>query len=107
MKLASMKQDAKEAAEYSIGAATPGEEPLYPYGLCIRLNDESMAKLGMSLPAVGTQFMMTAMVTCTSARADAVQDGDTEIATELQITDMAVEAAGGKDYATALWPDKD
>jgi hypothetical protein len=106
MKLVSMKQDAKEAAEYSIGAMDPGEEPLYPYGLCIRLSDEGMSKLGMSLPAVGTKFIMTAMVECKSARADAVQDGDVEIATELQITDMAVEPTG-KDVAGTLWPDKD
>lgn len=103
-----MKQDPKEAAEdYGSCAPVPGEMPLYPYGLSICLNDESLKKLGMSLPAVGSKFMLTAMVEVSSARADKVQDGDAEIGADFQITDMQLTPEGGKDAASVLWPDKD
>lgn len=108
MTLVSMKQDPKEAAEdYGSCAPVPGEMPLYPYGLSICLNDESLKKLGMSLPAVGSKFMLTAMVEVSSARADKVQDGDAEIGADFQITDMQLTPEGGKDAASVLWPDKD
>lgn len=108
MTLVSMKQDPKEAAEnYGSCAPIPGEMPLYPYGLSICLNDESLKKLGMSLPAVGSKFMLTAMVEVSSARADKVQDGDAEIGADFQITDMQLTPEGGKDAASVLWPDKD
>jgi hypothetical protein len=107
MTLVSMKQDPKEAAEDYGTAPDPGEMPLYPWGLSICLNDESLKKLGMSLPAVGSKFMLTAMVECKSARADKVQDGDAEIGADFQITDMQLTPEGGKDAASVLWPDKD
>lgn len=102
-----MKQDPKEAAEDYGTAPAPGEMPLYPYGLSICLNDESLKKLGMSLPAVGSTFTLMARVEVSSARADKVQDGDAEIGADFQITDMQLTPEGGKDAASVLWPDQD
>lgn len=105
MALVSMKQDPAEVAEYT-GQPVSGEAPMYPYGLTLCLNDESLKKLGMSIPLVGGKFMLTAMVECKSARAEKVQDGDTEVGADFQITDMELIAEGGKDPASMLWPDK-
>lgn len=106
MNLVSMKQDPAEAAE-DYGTPKPGELPMYPWGLSICLNDESLKKLGMSLPAVGSKFVLSAIVEVSSARSDKVQDGDAEIGADFQITDMQLTPEGGKDAASVLWPDKD
>lgn len=103
-----MQQDKKEAAEdYGSCAPVPGEMPLYPYGLTICLNDESLKKLGMSLPAVGTKFHLMAIVEVKSARADKVQDGDPEIGADFQITDMELTPDSGESaserHATKLY----
>lgn len=107
MNLVSTKMEPAEAQEYASGIPSPGEAPLYTYGTCVCLNDEMLKKLGMPLPAVGSKFMLTAMVEVTSARAEKVQDGEQEIGADFQITDMALEPAGGSDPAQSLWPDKE
>lgn len=107
MALVSMKQTPEEAAEYSgLATADPKEAPMYPWGLCLTLNDESLKKLGLPLPPVGQTFILMARVECTSARANKVQDGDNEIGADFQITDMQLESEG-KDHASVLWPDSD
>jgi hypothetical protein len=106
MQLVSMKQDPKDAAEYG-SVAPSGEQPLYPYGLSLCLNDESLKKLGMSLPAVGGTFMLMAQVEVTRATANKVQDGEAEVGCDLQITDMQLSPTNAKDAASALWPDKE
>lgn len=110
MNLVSMKRDPVEAAKDSMGACCapgdPGDMPLYSYGTKVCLNDEDIKKLGIALPVVGSKFMLYAMVEVTSARAEKVQDG-AEIGADFQITDMALEPAGGQDPAQSLWPDKE
>lgn len=105
MALISMKQSPEEAAEYN-ATSNPGEAPMYPYGLTLCLNDDSLKKLGMPLPGVGQEFTLTARVKCTSARADEVQDGDHEIGADFQITDMQLDG-GSKSPESVLWPDSD
>jgi len=93
MALVDMKMDAEEAKEQS-STEVAADKPLYPYGLEIRLDDGSLAKLGMTtLPKVGTKVQIVALceVTSTSQRSD--QEGETESSVSLQITAMNVGGA--------------
>ena len=106
MDLKNMKMDAEEAKEYSQPTAMGGQAE-YPYGLRIRLDDSSLAKLGMSsLPAVGSEIaiMAKAKVCCVSSND---VDGESESSVELQITDMDVSSGTKKqDPAKALYGDE-
>lgn len=84
--------------------------PKYPYGLCIRLEDETLAKLKLDgdLPSPGelVQFCATAKVTSASENERETSDGKTEkrCCVELQITEMAIspgDAAIAAAEATA------
>ena len=44
------------------------DEPRYPYGLELRLEDEVLKRLGMPLPKVGTQMKIQAVGSVTSVR---------------------------------------
>lgn len=72
----------------------------YPWGLCISLDNETITKLGISTPAVGSVVMITAkaIVKLTSERQD---DDGTYRRAELQITDMAVAPDSSEPQKTA------
>ncbi|MBR8460772.1 hypothetical protein KDW07_26895 [Burkholderia dolosa] len=93
MNLVSMKLTAAEAKSES-GIAQPAaadtDQPAYPYGLTICLDDEALAKLGLSpLPDVGTPMTLMARVEVCSKSQYQNQDG-TDTSLSLQITDMAL-----------------
>ncbi|MDY7802811.1 hypothetical protein U0E23_10065 [Burkholderia stagnalis] len=93
MNLTSMKLTAAEAkAEAAEGTAdaAPEDQPAYSYGLTIYLDDETLAKLGMTtLPDVGTPLMMMARVeVCNKAQYENQKGTDKSLS--LQITDMAL-----------------
>lgn len=94
MQLVSMKKSAEEMREDKSDAcyAPAGDQPAYPYGLRIDLNDESLAKLGITtLPAVGTTMKLLAVVEVSSASQYESEHGkDRNIC--LQITEMALDA---------------
>jgi hypothetical protein len=88
-----------EVEKYSGAMASPvASVPTYPYGLCISLDEETMAKLGMNaeMPAVGEVMQFTAMAKVTSAsmseheRSDGTKEQCCRV--EMQITDMGVPA---------------
>lgn len=106
--MVNMQMSAEEAKEYSGLASTPDNAPKYPYGLCLDLCDESLAKLGISsLPAVGTQMTLTAKVIVTRTGAYQTQDGESEASMGLQITDMELGGQGAapapRDMAASLY----
>jgi hypothetical protein len=113
MALVDMAMSAEEAQEESCcSPAASGSDPnapKYPYGLSISLNEESMAKLGLTqMPGVGTKVRITAECTVTDTSAYQTQGGETEQRVGLQITDMEVgDAQDGADdtpdIATALY----
>lgn len=77
--------------------------PKYPYGLCIYLCDETLAKLNLGeLPDVGTTFMLHAMVEVTSNSQRQTQDGK-DVSMDLQITSMALEGAVDKSAAQSMY----
>jgi hypothetical protein len=82
--------------------------PLYPYGLSLYLNDETLEKLGLTdLPKVGSTMLaqITVTVTGTSQRAtQSGKDGETtNTCVDLQITDMEL-ALPAKSAASVLYP---
>src|SRR5215510_13082247 len=88
MKIDPAEQKEKYAENVAIDA------PIYPYGLCIRLDDEAMQKLGLTeLPKVGKPVMITARAMVESVeQRQYSRDGKTESrdCMSLQITDLAI-----------------
>jgi hypothetical protein len=106
-KLVSMKLDPKSQEEKGETAASPmGEAPVYPYGLSIQLDEDSLEALGLEkpLPKVDAEMMLYAKVTVTSVSSNESQAGSAK-SVGLQITDMCLEdaPAGGRDHASALY----
>lgn len=88
--MVNMKMSREAAKEYTLGAEV-NDEPQYPYGLRLDLNDDSLEKLGITaLPKVGTEMTITAKVKVTSVSAYDSQGGAPEQNVCLQITDMEI-----------------
>lgn len=87
MKLASMKLDPKEQKKE---ADIAYDKPLYPWGLCVELNEDALTKLGIDkLPDADEDMTLTAAVTVTSVSARANADGE-QRSLSLQITALAL-----------------
>ena len=67
-----------------------GDDSKYPYGLSLRLDDETLKKLGLNeLPDVGDEFHIMAVGKVTSTSENA--DGDNKSSNvSIQITQMCV-----------------
>lgn len=90
MAMINMKQEAEREE-------MPGEveydEPMYPYGLCLSLEQDQMEKLGITaLPSVGTEMTITAKVFVKGTSAYETQGGK-DMSMQLQITDMEIGAS--------------
>lgn len=85
------KAEAKaEAEEYS--KPSPDNEPKYPWGLQIRLEDEELKKLGIKeLPEVGAEFTLTVVAEVQSATESKMASGRTDRCVCLQITAMSID----------------
>jgi hypothetical protein len=91
---AEVKKDQAELCD----ATTKIKQPRFPYGLCIRLENESLKKLGLEgLPEVGATVQFTAEARVTSASSQDVESADGKVTqnrcVELQICRMGVPAA--------------
>lgn len=85
-------------------------EPIYPYGLCLSLNDDEIAKLGLDDDAeVGDMLEMKILCKITSVSKNATTGGERN-RIELQIThiedDEEEEAAEARNPAKTLYKDK-
>lgn len=103
------KQEAKD--EYG-GSCVPSDSdlPIYPYGLTLYLDDDTLKKLGITdLPKVGSTMLaqITVSVTGTSQRAtQSGKEGETmRTCVDLQITDMDI-APPAQSAASVLYPGK-
>lgn len=70
----------------------PNEAPLYPEGLCIKLDNDALRKLGIgagNLPAVGARMRLAALVQVVEVCNEPKQI-DSELCVELQITHMEI-----------------
>lgn len=93
--MARSAEDLKKDMSIPSPVAVRAEGPMYPYGLCLSLNDETLAKLGIkTLPGVGDMIHLVAMakVTCASESETSTEGGkEVRRCVELQITHMACE----------------
>lgn len=87
-----MKMTSEEQMGYAMSTSI-ADQPAYPYGLRIDLNDAVVDKLGIKeLPKVGDTMLITARVKVVSASESEEADGDTNKCMGLQITDMELGA---------------
>lgn len=104
MAMVNMQQSAEEAREDAgLLDTSTSDLPRYPYGLQLYLDDESLKKLGMSLPPIGSTMTLQAMVTVTSTSSNQTQGSEPETCLGLQITDMALAPAQGPSAADVLY----
>lgn len=91
--MVNMKMSREEATEQMEPKAD--DAPQYPWGLCLDLDDDALAKLGITgdLPPVGTQLSVQALVTVTRTGAYQTQGQEKESSLGLQITDMEIGPA--------------
>lgn len=91
--------------ETDVAIAT--EKPKYPYGLELRLDNESLTKLGITtLPKVGMKLRLEAKVFVESVSEEERADGKPNRHVGLQITDMALGENPGdksKRHAQTLY----
>ena len=101
----SMKLTPEEAKQVNGGACCAGEpeQPAYPYGLSVSLDDKSLAKLGITaLPQPGTKMVLHAQVEVTNTSQYENQEGK-DLSISLQITDMELAQASNAD-PKSLYP---
>lgn len=76
------KPEVEEAA-----GQVEGDEPRYPYGLCLHLGNDEIEKLKLTqVPDVGTEVMITAKAFVKSTSAYETQTDGMSRSAELQIT---------------------
>ena len=69
-----------------------GPSESYPYGLQIRLDNETMKKLGIDLPDVGEEVEICAMADVTEASANETNNGGGKrLSCTLQITKLRIK----------------
>ena len=106
MTMIDMKQTAEEAQENSPEVSQ--DNPAYPYGLRISLDDGSLEKLGLTtLPKVGSKIQIAAMCEVCSTSEYSDQAGEKEANVSLQITAMELgsvqEEQTSASIASALY----
>lgn len=96
MALASMAytKEELEAKKKQYTEAQPVEDmEKYPWGLSICLSDDILKKLGLAVPAVGTQLKIEAIAKVTGSRTNEQLDGDQNASVDIQITAMDIKPA--------------
>ena len=90
MKMANMKMAKADTKDMPCVAGS-SDAPSYPYGLCLRLDNASLAKLGIgALPKVGAKMRISAMGVITSVSQHESKNRD-DRNVEIQIQELAVE----------------
>lgn len=96
MQLVSLKRSKADKAEdqaESVGIASQ-DQPDYPYGTSLCLDEDELAKLGIdATPAAGTPVALQGMGTVTGVREEQV-DGKVRRHVDIQITDLALSLTG-------------
>jgi hypothetical protein len=97
-KLVDMSYSAKElkAEKKEMSVGYDGSPNPYPWGLCLRLEDKELSKLGITtLPEVGTEMAFEIMCKVTSVSQEASETRQAHRCVALQITAMAVDDGVG------------
>lgn len=84
--------------------STEVDAPKYPWGLTLRLEDETIKKLGLDIKSFNTDtvVMVTAKAECTEVREEDRRSSGKSQSLSFQITDMAI-AREGKDAFSDGW----
>ncbi len=91
MAMKNMKLSPEKAHEMTMPMKS--DAPAYPYGLCIRLDEAGLKKLGVKeLPKVGSKMTLKAIVEVQSVGSYESQQSESRNM-ELQITDMEISGA--------------
>ncbi len=88
LKLRDMKLSRREKAEE---ASPVGDQPDYPYGLRLSLDEDALDKLGIELPDVGDAFFVVAVATVQSVSEHQSEDRASQNV-ELQIEQLSLDA---------------
>lgn len=102
MEMCNMKLDKKEmeskAETMVVDSSAPEGGPQYPWGLTVRLEKESLDKLGIDLAdySLGDIINLTAKC-CVKELRQSEGEGDQSKTVELQITDMGIEKEDDQD----------
>jgi hypothetical protein len=106
-KLVSMKVDRSSREEKSEAISTPGDAPMYPYGLNVSLDEDALEKLDVGVGdfKIGAELVIVAKVRVDSLSSNASIAGGDSARVGLQITDLCLEdnAAKAESAATALY----
>lgn len=90
-KLVDMKMTKAERKENAPKPCSVDEGPVYPWGLRLDLNNDTLKKLGMKdLPKVGTYMTVTARA-CVIGVRSSERENHEDRSIELQIEKLAVE----------------
>jgi hypothetical protein len=106
MKLVSLQLTKKEAKDE---ATMVPDEPRYPWGTSLHLDEDELKKLGIEeMPSVGTEFPITAVAKVTGTSERETQDGS-RATLDLQIVKMALgdEDEEQSPAAKKLYGDKE
>lgn len=108
MELKNMKMSKEQMKECCEPTAMT-DRPEYPYGLCIRLDEESIKKLGITdLPEAGQSVMIMARASVDSVSQRDTQNDGKYRDLSLQITDMSIAMEPEKkDPAETLYSKDD
>lgn len=106
MKMVDMKQTVESEKSTMLAQETRDE---YPWGLRISLNNETLAKLGITeLPAIDSEFKLVALACVVSVSQNESSDGEPHRNIDLQIEQMvlapAAEESGEDSKAKGMYP---
>lgn len=106
MKLVSVKLNKKDREKEYPTASALADQPAYPWGLQVRLDENTLDKLGIDkLPEVGGELMLIAKVNVVSvSSSESAGSGGKRRNVELQITELCLEdVPADKDAAEELY----
>jgi hypothetical protein len=98
MDLINMKLPPPKKSEGNLFPQSMAEQPapLYPWGLSINLDNQTMEKLKLEMPKLDQKMKLTAIVEVTNIHESATQRGEDK-SIGLQITDMALGPVSDKE----------
>lgn len=96
--MVNLKLSKEESAEYETNSTLVAANPMYPYGLCIHLDTETINKLGLEkMPEPGQLMTITALVEVKSVSISETLDQEPTKSIDLQITDLELGEASKKE----------
>lgn len=94
--MVNMKLDPKAQQEMARPSSVATDAPIYPYGLSITLDNDSIEKLKLGIPKVGQTLKLEAKVQVTGCSSHKTAGNESYTSVTLQITDMDLEGLRAK-----------